>query len=292
LANEGFGIVLYAGAMATPLKILKVNHINQIVDDYAAAVGHLEDLFGGQFLRDIGPNPLTAGCFVQVGGEIFELLVPKVLDKAEGKQLARYGPHYQGIEILVPSLPESLQAVRERGIGILLERSTDFFTKPSETFGVCLQVYAGDWHAHPPPAPYVNPLRPGRWWQEHPIGYRGLHHISFACDDLVEAERFWCELTGGTVTHRAELPAAAATAVGLDIGIPIELVAATGPGLIQEYLGRYGPRVWATTFAVCDLGATEAHFVSRGIELLPGDAPGSKMVPPQSNQHVVYQFIE
>jgi hypothetical protein len=88
------------------------------------------------------------------------------------------------------------------------------------------------------------------------------------------------------------LPAAAATAVGLDIGIPIELVAATGPGLIQEYLGRYGPRVWATTFAVCDLGATEAHFVSRGIELLPGDAPGSKMVPPQSNQHVVYQFIE
>ena len=55
----------------------------------------------------------------------------------------------------------------------------------------------------------------------------------------------------------------------------------TGPGLIQEYLDRYGPRVWATTFAVRDLGATEAHFASRGIELLPGDAPGSTMVPPE-----------
>jgi catechol 2,3-dioxygenase-like lactoylglutathione lyase family enzyme len=278
--------------MAAPLKILKVNHINQIVDDYDGAVAHLHDLFGAQFLRDIGPNPLTAGCFVQVGGEIFELLVPKVLDRAEGKQLARYGPHYQGIEVQVRSLPESLQAVRERGIGILLERSSDFLTKPSATLGVCLQVYAGDWHADPPPAPYVNPLRPAPWWQEHPIGYRGLHHISFACEDLVEAEQFWCELTGGVVTHRAQWPAAAASAVGLDIGIPIELVAATGPGLIQEYLDRYGPRVWATTFAVCDLGATEAHFASLGIELLPGDAPGSRMVPPESNHHVVYQFTE
>jgi catechol 2,3-dioxygenase-like lactoylglutathione lyase family enzyme len=278
--------------MAAPLKILKVNHINQIVDDYDAAVGHLEDLFGGQVLMDIGPNPLTAGCLMQVGGEIVELLVPKVLDKAEGKQLARYGPHYQGIEILVPSLPESLQAVRERGIGILLERSTDFFTKPSATFGVCLQVSAGDWHADSPPAPYVNPLRPARWWQEHPIGYRGLHHISFACEDLVGAEQFWCELTDGIVTHRAEWPAAAAAAVGLDIGIPIELVAATGPGLIQDYLDRYGPRVWATTFAVSDLAATEAHFASRGIELFPGDAPGSMMVPPECNLQVVYQFVE
>jgi catechol 2,3-dioxygenase-like lactoylglutathione lyase family enzyme len=278
--------------VATPLTILKVNHINQIVDDYEAAVGHLQDLFGGQFLRDMGPNPLTAGCLVQVGGEIFELLVPKVLDKAEGKQLARYGPHYQGIEILVPSLPEALQAVRERDIGILFEGRTYFLTKPSETFGVCLQVYAGDWHADPPPAPYVNPLRPARWWQEHPIGYRGVRHISFACQDLDEAERFWCELTGGTVTHRAEWPGSAAAAVGLDIGIPIELVAATGPGLIQEYLDRYGPRVWATTFSVRDLDATEAHFASRGIELLPGDAPGSMMVPPECNYHVVYQFIE
>jgi catechol 2,3-dioxygenase-like lactoylglutathione lyase family enzyme len=182
--------------------------------------------------------------------------------------------------------------VRERGIGILLVGKTYFSTKPSETLGVCLQVYAGDWHADPPPAPYVNPLRPPRWWSEHPIGYRGFHHISFACEDLDAAERFWCELTGGTVTHRAQWPASAATAVGLDIGIPIELVAATGPGLIQEYLDRYGPRVWATTFAVRDLGATKEHFATRGIELLPGDAPGSMMVPPEHNHNVVYQFIE
>ncbi len=278
--------------MAAQLKILKLNHINQIVDDYDTAVAHLQDLFGGQFLREIGANPFTAGCLVDVGAEIIEVLAPKIMDKAEGKLLARYGPHYQGIEIMVPSVPESLEVVKQRGVGILLERGTDFYTRPSATQGVCLQVYDGDWHADPPPAPYVNARRTGRWWEEHPIGYRGLHHLSFACTDLGEAERFWCELTGGKVTYRSERPAVAATAVGLDIGIPVELLVPTGPGPIEDYIVRYGPRVWATTFAVRDLHATAAYFASRGIELVSGDSPDSMMVPPQHNLAVVYQFME
>jgi hypothetical protein len=84
----------------------------------------------------------------------------------------------------------------------------------------------------------------------------------------------------------------AATATGLDIGIPVELIAPTGPGPIEEYLDRYGPRVWATTFAVRDLHATAAYFASRGIELMPGDSPDSMMVPPLRNLHVIYQFVE
>jgi hypothetical protein len=160
--------------VAAQLKILRVNHINQIVDDYDTAVAHLQDLFGGQFLREIGANPFTAGCLVDVGGEIIEVLAPKIMDKAEGKLLAKYGPHYQGIEIMVPSVSESLEIIKQRGIGVLLERDADFYTKPSATQGVCLQVYDGDWHADPPPAPYLNPMRTGQWWgEEHPIGYRG-----------------------------------------------------------------------------------------------------------------------
>jgi catechol 2,3-dioxygenase-like lactoylglutathione lyase family enzyme len=275
------------------LEILKLNHINQIVEDYDTAVSHLQDLFGGQYLRDIGANPVTAGCLIDVGGEIIEVLAPKIMDKAEGKLLSRYGPHYQGIEIMVASVSESLEVIKLRGVETLLERGTDFYTRPSATQGVCLQVYDRDWHADPPPAPYVNPMRTAKWWEEeHPIGYTGLHHLSFACTDLEEAASFWCELTGGTVTYRAERPAIAATAVGLDIGIPVELVAASGPGLIEEYIVRYGPRVWATTFAVRDLRATAGYFASRGIDLVSGDSPDSVMVPPQRNLQVVYQFME
>jgi catechol 2,3-dioxygenase-like lactoylglutathione lyase family enzyme len=276
-----------------PLEILKVNHVNQIVDDYDDAVAHLQDVFGGQFLREIGANPFTAGCLVDVGGEIIEVLAPKVMDKAEGKLLAKYGPHFQGVEILVPSVSEALDVMKQRGVAILLERGVDFYTRPSATQGVCLQVYDGDWHADPPPAPYVNPVRTSRWWEEaHPIGYRGLHHLSLACTDLEEAARFWCELTGGTVTYRAHRQTVAATALGLDIGIPIELITPTGPGPIEEYIDRYGPRIWAITFTVRDLGATATYFASRGIELAAGDSLDSMMVPPQANLHVVYQFME
>jgi catechol 2,3-dioxygenase-like lactoylglutathione lyase family enzyme len=279
--------------VTSPLRILRINHINQIVDDYDAAVSHLVDLFGGQFLRDIRANPVTAGCLIDVGGEIIEVLAPKVLDKGEGKQLTKYGPHYQGIEILVPSVSEALDVVKERGIRTLLERGGDFYTLPAATQGVCLQVFDGNWHADPPPVVYDNPKRTPQWWkEEHPIGYLGLHHLSFACTDLDEAERFWCALTGGEATYRADRPAVAASAVGLDIGFPVELIAPNGRGRIADYIDRYGPRMWATTFAVSDIDATAAYFRSRDIELVPGDAPGSLMVPPERNLQVVYQFTE
>jgi Glyoxalase/Bleomycin resistance protein/Dioxygenase superfamily len=278
--------------VAPQLEILRVNHINQIVDDYDTAVAHLQDLFGGQFLREIGANPVTAGCLVDVGGEIIEVLAPKIMDQAEGKLLAKYGPHYQGVEIMVPSVSESLEIMKQRGVEILLERGVDFYTRPSATQGVCLQVYDRDWHADPPPAPYVNPVQTGQWWEAHPIGYRGLHHLSFACTDLEEAARFWCELTGGMTTYRAQRPAVAASVVGLDIGIPVELIAPTGAGPIAEYIDRYGPRIWATTYAVRDLDATTTYFASRGIKLTAGDSSDSMMVPPDRNLHVVYQFME
>jgi catechol 2,3-dioxygenase-like lactoylglutathione lyase family enzyme len=275
------------------LEILKITHINQIVDDYDAALAHLQDLFAGQYLREIGANPITDGCLVDVGGEIIELLAPKVMDKGEGKQLTKYGQHYQGVELLVPSVSEARGIVEERGIPILTDVGPFFYTVPSATQGICLQIYDGDWHADPPPALYVNPKRATAWWeQEHPIGFRGTHHLSFACTDLDEAELFWCDLTGGTVTYRADRAAAGAVAVGLDVGIPVELIAPNGPGLIDDYIDRYGRRIWATTFAVRDLVRTTAYFRSRGIDLVPGDAPDTLMLPPEHNLEVVYQFTE
>ena len=134
-------------------------------------------------------------------------------------------------------------------------------------------------------------MRSKQWWEEHPIGFRGLHHVSFACRDLEEAEHFWCGLTGGQVTYRTERPAVVAASVGLDIGCPVEIVAPAGPGPIDDYLNRYGPGLWSITFAVGDLKLTAGYFASRGIELLPGDSPDSMMVPPECNLSVVYQFV-
>jgi hypothetical protein len=274
------------------LKILKVNHVNQIVDDHDVALAHLQDLFGGVFLRNIAGNPFTAGCLVDVGGVIVELLAPKILDKAEGKQLTKYGRHYQGVEILVPSVADALAVVKEREIALLMERGGDFYTLPAATQGVCLQVFDKDWHAVPPPVHYDNPKRTAEAWAEHPVGFRGLRHLGFASTDVDEAERFWCDLTGGEVTYRAKRPAVGGAAVGLDIGIPVEVVAPTGPGMIADYLERYGPRVWNITFAVRDLERTAAWFASKDADLVPGDAATTRMLPSERNLGFVYQFTE
>ena len=164
---------------------------------------------------------------------------------------------------------------------------------PSATQGVCLQVYDGDWHADSPPAPYVNPMRTGEWWEEdHPIGYRGLHHVSLACADVDDAERFWCELTGGEVTYRSERPAVAATAVGLDIGIPVELIAPTGSGAYWRL-----PRSLRPSRLGHHLRGARSRGHRRLLRVAPRRAgargrPDSLMVPPERNLHIVYQFME
>lgn len=279
--------------MPPRLDILRINHINHIVADYDEALSHYCDLFGGQFLMKIGANPFTDGCLIDVGGEIIEILAPKVLDKAEGKQLTKYGPHYQGIEFWVPSTADAREAVTARGIRLMINRDDDFFTMAADTQGVVLQIFDGNWHRDPPPENYSNAKRPASWWRdEHPIGIVGLAHMSFATRDLETARAFWLDLTGGRVTYRAPRPNATATSIGLDIGIPVELLAPTGDGTLSAYLDRYGPRIRATTFRVRDLDQTATYFKSRGIELIAGDVDGSLMIPPEENLMVVFQFMQ
>ncbi|MGE0878555.1 MAG: hypothetical protein AB7L13_17740 [Acidimicrobiia bacterium] len=283
--------------MSTYLEILRVNHINHIASDYDATLAHYQDLFGGQFLMKIGANDFTDGCLVDVGGEIFELLIPKILDKAEGKQLSKFGPHYQGVEYWVPSKDEAVEAVKARGIGLLYERSNDFLTKAPDTRGVALQIYDGNWHAEGGHWNYTNQKRPESYWRdEHPIGFTGLRQMSFATDDLEGSVAFWLDLTGGRETYRAARPNATATAVGLDIGtnasIPVEIIAPTGEGSLARYIDKYGTRIRATTFGVIDLGRTEKYFASKGIRMLPGDLPDSLMIDPEQNFMAIFQFVE
>jgi hypothetical protein len=92
-------------------------------------------------------------------------------------------------------------------------------------------------------------------------------------------------------TARSE-PGVAATAVGLDIGIPVEVVAPTGPGAMEDYLDQYEPRVWGVTFSVRDLGVATEYFASKGITLEEGDSADTMMMPPKANLQVIYQFME
>ena len=166
------------------MKILRLNHLNHLTTDREATQAHYENVLGAQYLMDIGGNPFTAGFLTDVGGEIVEVLIPKVLDKAEGKQLTRFGPHYSSLEIWVPDLAEAREQVVGRGIRLLIDGAHDFLTLGADTEGVIFQVYDQDWHRDPPPEHYQNHKRPAEWWRdEHPIGYLGMRHLTFATDD-------------------------------------------------------------------------------------------------------------
>ena len=279
--------------MPEPLKILGIDHINHLTSDYDATIAHYEDLLGGQFLMKIGFNPFTDGCLIDVGGEIIEVLIPKIHDKAEGRQLGKLGPHYSSIELWVPNLAEAREAVVSRGIRLLLDGRADFLTMGADTEGVILQVFDGNWHRVPRPPSFVNDKRPTDWWtDDHPIGYTGLRHVSFATDDLDRSLKFWTELTGGQETYRAERPSAKAEAIGIDIGIPVELIAPVGEGPVSEFIDHFGTKIRATTFGVRDLDQTEKYFVSKGITLVPGDVPDSLMLSAEDNRGAILQFVE
>lgn len=279
--------------MPAPLQIRRMGHLNHLTTDEEATKAHYEDLLGGRFLMNIGANPMTAGYLLDVGGEIIEALIPKVLDKAEGKQLTKLGPHYSSLELLVPDLAEAREAVTARGIRLLLDGGADFLTMAADTEGILLQVYDGDWHTDPSPTYFTEPKRSLAWWRdEHPIGYRGLRHVTFATDDLERAREFWLELCRGRELYREARPAANAEAIGIDIGIPVELIAPVGEGSVSGFLDHFGKKIRAITFDVVDLGRTQTYFSSKGITLVPGDLPNSLMLTAEDNRGGIVQFVE
>ena len=279
--------------MSAPLRILRVNHLNHLTSDWDATLAHYEALLGGRYLMQIGANAFTDGFLIDVGGEIIEVLLPKVLDKAEGRQLTRLGPHYSSIELRVPDLAEAKEVITSRGIRLLLEGHNDFLTMGADTEGVILQCYDGNWHADPPPVHFDAAKREPAWWRdEHPIGYTGMRHVTFATDDLERSRAFWLELCAGEETYREARPGAAAEAVGLDIGIPVELIAPTGEGTVSRFIDHFGTKIRSITYGVVDLGRTEAWFAQNGITLVPGDLPDSLQLSADDNRGAIVEFVE
>jgi len=277
----------------TSLQIRRIGHLNHLNTDEAATRMHYEDLLGAQYLMDIRPNPLTAGYLLDLAGEIIEALIPKVMDRAEGKQLAKLGPHYSSIELLVPDLDDAKEMIKGRGIRLLLEGGGDFLTMPADTEGILLQVFDGDWHADPPPPRFVAPKRPMEWWRDqHPIGYLGLRHVTFMTDDIGSSRDFWLELCGGHEVYREARPDANAEAIGLDIGIPVELLTPVGDGPAMAFFEKFGKKIRSITFNVAELGRTKEYFSSRGITLAAGDLPGSLMLTAEDNRGGIIQFVE
>lgn len=274
--------------MSASIQCLHMNHINAMVENFDDSVEHYRDVFGAQLILDM-PGTDWHACLITIGGVIFEIFVPHQL-----LLHSRYGPHYVGIEMVVPDVDMARQAVVARGMRIVRELGKAFHTHAADGFGASLECFDRSFHDVPPPVQYLEPIKPLSYWRdEHPLGCTGLKHCTVAVRDLDAALGYFLDFLGGTKLYEDARPAVAANAVGLSIAdIVVELVTPTGDGVIEQHLRRYGDGIRSTTFSVRDIGQAERYLNTRGIALLEGDAPGSRAIAAQDNHGLIFEFAE
>jgi methylmalonyl-CoA/ethylmalonyl-CoA epimerase len=103
------------------------------------------------------------------------------------------------------------------------------------------------------------------------VGYRGIHHLGFAVDDLDEAVATYERLFGAEVEERAtgEGLAGANVLVG---GDRIELLAADDPETpIGRFLARRGPGMHHVAYAVDDIRGEVEALKAQGVELIDAE---------------------
>jgi catechol 2,3-dioxygenase-like lactoylglutathione lyase family enzyme len=282
--------------MVDHIQLVKVLHVNALVDGYQDTIDHFRDLFGGELHLEQPAIDEVETALMTIGGTLFEWFAPvSVSHRGQGRLLGRYGDHYLGMEYQVPDLAEARAVVESKGVRILREQPNVFFTHPRDCFGVSWEIFAGDFFAPPDgTAPLLaTEFGPNYWSDEHPLGITGLARWSAAVDDLDAATAWYEDFLGASVLYREPRPRAVAKAVGLSAGDTVlELISPTGDGPVQHYLDRYTQHMRATTFAVRSIEQVQEYFATRGITLVDGDAPGARAIPPERNHGLLFEFTE
>jgi hypothetical protein len=282
--------------MSDAWELIKVNHINAIMDGHEATISHFRDRFDcqlNQTMPDRGDG--TDACLMTLGGVMFDFFAPKERgERGQGALLARYGDHYVGIEYQVPDVAAARQVCEERGVRVINDLDTFFFTYPGSTFGISWELWDGDWHAPHPDNPRFTAVHPPSYWRdEHPMGLDGLARVSVAVRDVDAAVGRLQDLTDAPIVDKPSRPAAAARGVALQVGDAVfELLEPTGEGALGAYLDRYGERIRSTVFRATDLDGVERFLAARGFDVTPGDADGTIAVPPQQNKNLMFEFTE
>lgn len=274
--------------MAKALAPSHMNHINALVEDFDAMVERYTDLYGAQFNMDM-PGEHWHACLMTIGGVMFQFMAPHqyILN-------ARMGPHYFGIEYVVPDVEEARQEVSARGLRIVRELGPAFHMHPEGALGVAWEFFNLSFQDREnPPVPYPEPIWSDTTFAEQPMGWLGLQRFSMVVGNLQEATEFCTSFLGTSVLYEEDRPAVGATAKGFQLGdTTLELLCATGPGEINDFHARYGDGIRSTVFKVNDVGAATAHLTSKGVSLRDGDAPGVVAIAPEDNEGLIFEFSE
>jgi catechol 2,3-dioxygenase-like lactoylglutathione lyase family enzyme len=272
--------------MLNPIRTIRVNHINVVLEDYDATVEHYERLFGGELVLDL-PQATWHACLMDVGRVIFELFMPN-----EFFLHTRYGPHFIGIEYQVEDLDGAREVLAERGIRVARELGVALHSNPADCHGVSLELFGGYFHDNDEVL-QKKMESPAYWRDEHPLGLTGLKGYTVAVTDMDQALEDFQAVFDNEVVYEEARPAVSGTAVGLRIADAVlELTAPDGDGSLQQHLVEHCEGIRSTVFGVRDLDQARSYFRDRGVELEPGTAPDALAIPAEQNRGVIFEFSE
>ena len=252
--------------MLTRINPVRLNHMNLTVESVDDSARHFENLYGAEFLVDL-PNSKFNACLLAFGGGLFELFAPH-----EWFLSARMGPYVLGVEYQA-DMETVREAITERSIRITRDVGVAIHTHPRDTFGVSFEfteMYFTDkeW-------PLLGrPMRPPSYWRnEHPAGVGPFKGYSIAVRELDSAVEFLCGLFELSVVAEENRPAIGARMVGLKITDSIvELVTPTAPGMISNFITRYGEGIMTMLFGAAEEKRAQAYFGERNVQLVRGSS--------------------
>ena len=290
----------HTGAVPPPLALQRLCHVNAVVESYERSLAHVAKRWGAVVNFEVPDNGERRAFLCTLGDVIFELVVPNDPTSLTGRgaRLARYGNHYDGLEFSVASVDDARRTCQELGLEVIADQGSFFYTSSDDCLGVSWEIFGQDWHELLAPDSAAShgwvPVPPrAHWSDEHAWGLLGLHRISLVVEVLEIAVARLAAVSGAEVLYRCERGPAVADAVGLRVGdTVIELLAPAGEGPVRRFLDRYGERLRATVFCVGDLDALERSAAQQGIDLVEGDAPGTRAIRPADNLGLLFEFTE
>jgi catechol 2,3-dioxygenase-like lactoylglutathione lyase family enzyme len=275
----------------SPLVVGKLVHVNQLVDDFAAARAFYARVFGAQeyWTGHDEAERRDASLFV-VGDVCIELFAPRDRTSLLGASLQRFGNSWHSLEFQVADLEAARAALVERGVRIPTYRPGEFLmVHPGDCHGLLLELCPLEMEGDPR-------IEPGwsaaPWRDEHPLGVAGLHSVGVAVRDLPAARDWLTGLLGTTPAYQESRPGIGADVVGVPMGDTVlELVAARVPeSPVADYVGRFGQRLRSIELGVRDVAGAVAHLEGAGLRVVDGSRPGAVAVAEEDNWGVRWEF--
>ena len=162
--------------MSNPVGVTRLGHVNVVVPDHNAAVGHWRRLFDAEFfLCMYVPEVRATNTLGVIGDLCVELFAPWSAESALGRTLARRGPGLFAIEFTVESYDRAEEAIRSRGLRVTqADPQRYLWVHPADLGGISVEfspaLFNGD--------PRDEPDWTGDRWAKGPLGVAGLRSLS------------------------------------------------------------------------------------------------------------------